>query len=83
VDIIDEGNERAELFRQSALRTKMAELSRRQPSEKALIIDGVRCCLDCEEPILLRRLELELNAVRCVECQTKRDIREKAEGGRR
>ena len=40
-----------------------------RPKEEPLIIDGVRCCVDCEEPIPVRRIELLPDAVRCVECQ--------------
>ena len=68
MDIIDLANKHADLFRENALRT--AEASRRwQPVEAPLIIDGIRCCLDCEDPIPEGRLLIRPEAVRCVECQ--------------
>ena len=81
-DIIDEANERADLFRENALSAKMAELSLGGVPETPLYLDGIRCCLDCEEPISLRRLEIQPDAVRCVPCQTGHDERRKAKLGK-
>lgn len=38
-------------------------------TEPQLMIDGVRACLDCFEPLTKKRLEAKPDAVRCVECQ--------------
>ncbi|MBN1495926.1 MAG: TraR/DksA C4-type zinc finger protein [Spirochaetes bacterium] len=38
-------------------------------AEIPLVIAGVRCCRDCEEPIPEARLRVKPNAVRCVKCQ--------------
>ena len=38
-------------------------------SEANLVIEGVGCCLECEEPISLARLEAVPCCVRCAECQ--------------
>lgn len=34
-----------------------------------LIIDGVACCIDCEEPIPPARLKALPGCCRCIECQ--------------
>ena len=39
-----------------------------QQKEKPLIINGVRCCLDCEIEVLPARIK-SVDAVRCVMCQ--------------
>ena len=71
MDIIDLANKHAELFRDNALaaRAREAGVSRWKPLEMPLYIDGVRCCLDCEDPIPEERLEIKRDAVRCVACQ--------------
>jgi len=81
MDIIDEANARADLFRETALRA-LAKEGRGAPTENPLELDGVRCCLDCEAPIPLTRLELVPNGVRCTECQAKHEERKKAESRR-
>ena len=75
-DIIDEANERADLFREAALTAKLAG---GKPEERPLYLDGVRCCLDCEEPIPEARLDANPDAVRCTSCQTAKDNRDRAE----
>lgn len=37
--------------------------------EAQLVIEGVVCCLECEEPIPLARLAAVPGCVRCAECQ--------------
>jgi DnaK suppressor protein len=37
--------------------------------EQPLVIDGVRVCLDCRDPIGKKRLKAKPDAARCVECQ--------------
>lgn len=34
-----------------------------------LILDGVRCCVDCEDPIPAGRIEAFPQATRCLACQ--------------
>ena len=69
MDIIDEANARADLFRKNALNAARQS----NTSEPPLYIDGIRCCLDCEEPISAKRLKANPDAVRCVGCQTRRE----------
>ncbi len=40
-----------------------------------LVINGERCCLECEEPIDPERLRANPGAVRCVACQEKMERR--------
>lgn len=40
-----------------------------------LVINGERCCLECEEPIDPERLRANPGAVRCVSCQAKHEKR--------
>lgn len=71
MDDVDAAQEREEFFRETAL-TKV--LKRRSEEDDApLIIDGVRCCLDCEGPIPRKRLKAHPAAVRCIGCQTKKE----------
>lgn len=44
-------------------------------SEAQLVIEGVVCCLECEEPLPEARLARLPHATRCVECQERRDRR--------
>ncbi len=68
MDICDEANARADLFRENVLNA-----ARQTEFELPLFIGGVRCCLDCEGPIPAERLNVNPDAVRCVECQTRRE----------
>mgnify|MGYP001268948962 CR=1 FL=1 len=71
-DEIDNAQKIDELYRNFALITAKA---RRIEDDDPLIINGFRCCLDCEKPIPLARLELQPNARRCVTCQSKKERR--------
>lgn len=42
-----------------------------------LIVDGIVECMDCENEIPLNRLAALPNCVRCIDCQTVYEIREK------
>jgi len=44
-----------------------------QVKEEPLMIDGRRCCLDCEEPISEKRLTANPDAVRCTPCQARKE----------
>lgn len=43
--------------------------ARRRPEETPAVRDGVRVCLDCDEPIGASRLAVVPAAVRCTDCQ--------------
>lgn len=43
--------------------------------EEPLYIVGVRCCLECEEPIPVERIRANPQAVRCVACQAGKERR--------
>ena len=47
-----------------------AQLQNGKITDPPLIIDGVRHCIDCEEPIPARRLEVQPESVRCVPCKS-------------
>jgi len=66
-DAIDTAQELDQHFRDAALNAAL----RHSSDEDPLIINGVRCCLECEEPIPQERLKLQPNARRCVGCATK------------
>ena len=53
--------------------SKGAQSDRRKEalSQTPLIIGGVRCCLDCREPIPEKRLQNRPESVRCVPCKGK------------
>lgn len=71
-DEIDNAQKYDELYRNSAL---IKAKARHTEEEDLLIINGVRCCLDCEKPIPPARLELQPDARRCVKCQEKKEKR--------
>lgn len=71
MDIIDDAQEMAEFHRQQSIR--IALNGRYREREQPLIIDGVRCCLGCEDPISEDRLRLKPYAVRCTACQEQKD----------
>jgi RNA polymerase-binding transcription factor DksA len=47
-----------------------------QQKEKPLVINDVRCCLDCEDSIALRRVK-SVDAVRCIGCQVHHEALQK------
>jgi DnaK suppressor protein len=70
MDECDIAAELQQMDREGALRVTLRAAHRK---EKALIIDGERCCLDCEDPIEPERLSANPDAVRCVGCQEKKE----------
>lgn len=60
--------------RAQQIEERILELAKKKPLNKIpetyFVIDGKRCCTDCDKPIPLRRLEAVPGAVRCVGCQT-------------
>lgn len=73
MDIIDSAQEMQELHRQQSLSDALN--NRYRVREEPLVIDGVRCCLSCEEPISEERLRVQPDAVRCTLCQERKDPR--------
>jgi len=69
MDTIDTANKDAELYKDAALANQLTG----REKEKPLYLRGVRCCLDCTEPIPEKRLEANPDAVRCVACQGKHE----------
>lgn len=47
-----------------------AQLDKGKITEMPLVIDGVRLCADCREPIPEARLEAQPESVRCVPCKS-------------
>ena len=74
MDDIDRAKQRERSDRQAAL---AAQLERAKETEKPLVIDGQRCCLDCEVPISKERLEARPESVRCIDCKTQKEQRYK------
>ncbi|MDI6615650.1 MAG: TraR/DksA C4-type zinc finger protein [Syntrophaceae bacterium] len=73
MDIIDDAQELTEFHRQQSIRDALN--GRYRERERPLIIDGVRCCLGCEEPIPEERLRANPYAVRCTACQERKEPR--------
>lgn len=71
MDDIDYANQIAEDDRQRLLREALSKAKNEQPA----MVDGIRICLDCDEPIAADRLAANPQAVRCMDCQ--RDIEKK------
>ena len=70
MDICDRAQEYEELFITTALRKATIE---RASDDSPLYIAGIRCCVDCEEPIPEPRIEAKPDVARCVECQEKHE----------
>jgi len=77
MDDADRAKEREMAHRDRALAN---ELAAHMESEPPLIIDGRRCCIDCEEPIPEERLAARPDSVRCIECK---QIKEQKQRGYR
>jgi phage/conjugal plasmid C-4 type zinc finger TraR family protein len=72
MDECDVAAELQQMDREGGLRVALRAAHHR---EQPLVIDGERCCLDCEEPIEPERLAANPGAVRCVGCQHKHERR--------
>jgi len=64
-DAIDDAQDAAERYRLSCI----AHAQQEPDKGLQLIIGGVICCEDCEEPITLARLAKVPTATRCTACQ--------------
>jgi DnaK suppressor protein len=67
MDDLDRAKELEMAQRQQALDNQR---HRAQITEQPLVIDGVRCCIDCEMPIPPPRLAVQPESVRCVDCKS-------------
>ncbi len=72
MDDLDRAKELEMRERQAALERALAE---GQETERPLVIDGVRCCIDCGEPISPARLAARPQSVRCIYCKQEREQR--------
>jgi len=63
-DIVDQ----AQIAEDANLRAALAA-ARPAPAGEQLVLDGVVCCADCEEPIPAARLKSVPDATRCRDCQ--------------
>jgi phage/conjugal plasmid C-4 type zinc finger TraR family protein len=60
--------DQAQFHEAANLRAALAAARPDQPG-KQLVVDGVVCCADCEEPIPAARLRSVSDATRCRDCQ--------------
>lgn len=72
MDDIDRAKELETRQRAAAL---AAQKQRAQETEAPLIVDGVRYCLDCGDPIPAARLAARPESVRCIDCKEIRERR--------
>ncbi|PCJ88590.1 MAG: conjugal transfer protein TraR [Thiotrichaceae bacterium] len=77
-DVLDRATETE--MRNSELALRNQQESARQ-TESPLIIEGNRCCLDCEDVVPKKRLKAYPDAVRCVYCQEDFELKEKQING--
>ncbi|HHO59902.1 MAG TPA: TraR/DksA family transcriptional regulator [Thiotrichales bacterium] len=74
MDDLDRAKELEMQHRSIALKNQQ---SKAQETETPLEIDGVRCCLDCYQPIQEARLKARPESVRCIDCKTYKEEMEK------
>jgi DnaK suppressor protein len=72
-DLADKANDTAQFSNDLAIRQH--QIDHELPDQ--LVVDGVVECLNCEEEIPAERLEALPNCVRCIDCQTAHEIRER------
>lgn len=68
-DIVDDAQRHEAMFLAHAL----AKAHGPAPAGEQLVIDGVVCCIECEEPIPLARIQAVPTCTRCAECQEEAD----------
>lgn len=54
-----------------------AQAARARETEPPRLVDGVRVCIDCGEPIPAARLAARPESVRCVLCKQQKEHRER------
>jgi hypothetical protein len=69
-DQFDQASKLEELARKEAIKNQQ------RTKEKPLVINGVRCCLDCEEAVAPLRVK-SVDAVRCIGCQVHHEALQK------
>ncbi len=74
-DIIDQAQQLDREFNEMALAAGRKRLNFCEPGEEQLIVDGLHYCLDCGDEIPDARIEAKPDAVRCVDCQGKKERR--------
>lgn len=77
---MDDVDRAKELEQEHRLRAVENELASHIERESPLIINGVRCCVDCRDPIPAKRLAARPDSVRCIECK---QIKEQKQRGYR
>lgn len=65
MDVADE----AALVEARHIEQSLANHKRQNKQQEPLVIDGERCCVDCDLPINKKRLAFIPTAVRCAECE--------------
>jgi DnaK suppressor protein len=76
MDIIDRAQQNDREIQQSVdnyLKRRGIDLF--EPPERAQVIDGIAYCVDCGLDIPPKRLEAKPDAVRCVECESRKERR--------
>jgi DnaK suppressor protein len=75
MDIIDQAQQNDREFNEKALTEilKRRNLYDLLYDEKPLIVDGVHYCLDCGDEIPAARIAAKPNALRCIDCQAKKE----------
>ncbi len=69
--------------REDELRAEALAAMQRRPQEAPRIEQGVRLCLDCDDPLSEQRLKANPQAVRCAGCQREHEHQQmRARGGR-
>jgi DnaK suppressor protein len=66
-----------ELSHRKAALTHQQEQAAQDNDTNPLIIDGVRVCVDCREPIPEERLKARPEAERCIDCKTTKEKEKK------
>ena len=75
MDIIDQAQQNDREFNEKAL----SEIRKRRDfytmlyDEKPLVVDGVHYCIDCGEDIPAARIAANPSAIRCIDCQAKKE----------
>ncbi len=71
MDVFDRASELEQADQQ-----RMIDRHRQRVQLPPVVIDGVPCCRDCEEPIA-DRLAVNPQACRCLECQQRQELRDR------
>ena len=74
MDDVDRAQKLEQEHRRRSVENELASHIEKDPS---LVINGVRCCVDCGEPIPAERLAARPDAVRCIECKQAKEQKQK------